>query len=426
MIRETPAVPVAAVVNTASYTVTQEQLIERINHPLKLNIGGGTGPELAGYEIVDRKVGKEAYPLDYADDSVDEVRASHILEHFSHRIVGDVIRDWVRVLKPGGRLQISVPDFQKCAKLYMDRTNQPVEMFIMGGQTDDNDYHKSLWDQTSLTDAMKSAGLNDIRGWASTIPDNAARGDVSINLEGFKRQPVKVANVQAIISMPRLCFTENAFGWLPIIRMGIPITKSTGVFWGQCMTRLMELTSGMVPTPNAKPVDVKYLLTLDYDTVFHQRDVEDLYMLMESHPEAAAICALQMGRDRNTVLLTVKGPDGKNMSSIEAEKLSHDLLKIDTGHFGLTMIRVEALKKLEKPWFVDKPDENGTWGENRIDADIHFWRQFAKAGLELYQSTRIVIGHLQQVVTWPSRSYQPVFQYLPEFQKHGMPWPCAR
>lgn len=384
---------------------------------LKLNIGGGTGPELEGYEIVDRKVGKEAYPLDYADDSVDEVRASHVLEHFSHRVVGDVIRDWARVLKPGGRLQISVPNFQKCCELYLKSVDQPVEAYVMGGQTDDNDYHKSLWDANSLHDAMKSAGLHDIRTWSSTVPDCAAM-DISVNLEGFKREPVKVEGVQAIISMPRLAFTENAFGWLSIVKMGIPITKSTGVYWSQCMTRLMEVTKDCKGT--------KYLLTLDYDTVFRQRDVEDLYLLMEQNPEAAAISAVQMGRDRNTVLLTKKGPDGKNRDTIDAKLLQQDLMQIDTSHFGLTMIRVDAINQLKKPWFLDVPDQDGAWGENRIDADIYFWKNFHDAGLKLFQANRIVIGHLQQVVTWPSRDYKPVFQYLPEFQKGGMPWPCAR
>ena len=47
----------------------------------KLNIGAGDNP-LPDYENIDIKDGKTAYPLDYPDNTFDEIRASHILEHF--------------------------------------------------------------------------------------------------------------------------------------------------------------------------------------------------------------------------------------------------------------------------------------------------------------------------------------------------------
>ena len=36
----------------------------------------------------------------YPDGVADEIRASHVLEHFSHTITLDVLREWARVLKP--------------------------------------------------------------------------------------------------------------------------------------------------------------------------------------------------------------------------------------------------------------------------------------------------------------------------------------
>ena len=72
---------------------------------MKLNIGAGT-VEIEGFTPVDRRVGLEAYPLTYADGSVCEIRASHILEHFSEAEVPKVLADWVRVLEPGGRIII--------------------------------------------------------------------------------------------------------------------------------------------------------------------------------------------------------------------------------------------------------------------------------------------------------------------------------
>ena len=39
-------------------------------------------------------------------------------------------------------------------------------------------------------------------------------------------------------------------------------------------------------------------------------------------------------------------------------------------HFGLTLLRVERLLKLERPWFYGKPDADNSWGEGRVDDDI--------------------------------------------------------
>lgn len=44
----------------------------------------------------------------YADGSIDEIFASHILEHIDVRV--PVLEEWARVLRPGGRITIAVPD----------------------------------------------------------------------------------------------------------------------------------------------------------------------------------------------------------------------------------------------------------------------------------------------------------------------------
>lgn len=50
-------------------------------------------------------------------DSVDAVWSSHNLEHLHHHEVPVALREFVRVLRPGGQLLITLPDLQKIAEL---------------------------------------------------------------------------------------------------------------------------------------------------------------------------------------------------------------------------------------------------------------------------------------------------------------------
>src|SRR5690606_35327534 len=127
----------------------------------KLNIGAGDVP-LDGYENIDRKTGQEAYPLAYPDATFDEVRASHILEHFGHAEVQAVVNEWARVLKPGGVLKIAVPDFDYIAKGYLEGRAEPFAAYVMGGQQDENDYHRTVFNEERLRDVMHTAGLSGI------------------------------------------------------------------------------------------------------------------------------------------------------------------------------------------------------------------------------------------------------------------------
>jgi predicted SAM-dependent methyltransferase len=153
---------------------------------MNLNLGGG-GHNPDGFVEVDRQSGQEIYPLPFGDGVADVIRASHCLEHFSHKVVGDVVKEWVRVLKPGGVLRIAVPDFRKIALWYAQgRNDLPLQLYLMGGQTDENDYHKTIFEHGLLKQVMEDAGLENIRHWTSELEDNAS-WEVSLNLEGTKK-----------------------------------------------------------------------------------------------------------------------------------------------------------------------------------------------------------------------------------------------
>ncbi|MHB8970185.1 MAG: tetratricopeptide repeat protein, partial [Pirellulaceae bacterium] len=49
--------------------------------------------------------------LPFVDNSVGLIYASHLLEHFGRNEVEGVLREWYRVLRPGGLVRLAVPDF---------------------------------------------------------------------------------------------------------------------------------------------------------------------------------------------------------------------------------------------------------------------------------------------------------------------------
>jgi predicted SAM-dependent methyltransferase len=83
---------------------------------MKLNLGSAD-VRIAGFSNVDIShtchpdilSGVEKLPLE--DNSVEEILASHIYEHLP--CTSEAIREWHRVLMPGGTITVLVPDFLK-------------------------------------------------------------------------------------------------------------------------------------------------------------------------------------------------------------------------------------------------------------------------------------------------------------------------
>ena len=49
----------------------------------------------------------------FSDNSVKEIYGSHLLEYFDKFEVQSVLKEWKRVLEPGGELKLAVPNFVK-------------------------------------------------------------------------------------------------------------------------------------------------------------------------------------------------------------------------------------------------------------------------------------------------------------------------
>jgi SAM-dependent methyltransferase len=62
-------------------------------------------------------------PWPWLDSSADEVMMLDFLEHFPYRETDTIIQECWRVLTPGGKLTVQVPDFEHCAKAILASGN---------------------------------------------------------------------------------------------------------------------------------------------------------------------------------------------------------------------------------------------------------------------------------------------------------------
>ncbi|HUU35189.1 MAG TPA: methyltransferase domain-containing protein [Vicinamibacterales bacterium] len=396
---------------------------QRAQTPCRLNLGAGA-VELPGYESVDIKTGTNAGQLPHLANSVDEIVASHVLEHFSHRETQGVLKEWWRVLRPGGLLRVAVPNIDWIVDAYKSEESgqAPVELYLMGGHVDEHDVHKAIFNEQKLRILLSMAGFTDIKPWTVQLPGCCAL-PVSLNLEATKAEPIAAGKmpdgrvsvrVAAVMTAPRLCFIDMMFAAIQAFApLGIPIERAHGAFWGQCLTNVLE---------RAIENGAELVFTLDYDTVFSRTDVEYMIMAMVEHPEFDALSSVQIKRGCDSALFTMVKEDGSLRETVPVmDIISQEFSRIASSHFGLTVFRTAAFADLAKPWFLGEPGPDGRWKEGRKDEDIAFWHGWRKAGKTLHQANRVRVGHLQLMVTWPDATMHARHQYVEEYTKTGIP-----
>lgn len=114
----------------------------------KLNLGAGTS-RYQDYTSVDFHQEADiihdlTQPLPYEDESVDAIYSSHVIEHFTRDEWENISRDWARVLRPGGRLEIRCPDIVKLCQSVVDTVDLDLSITrIYGQQGDEGQLHKN-------------------------------------------------------------------------------------------------------------------------------------------------------------------------------------------------------------------------------------------------------------------------------------------
>jgi hypothetical protein len=179
----------------------------------------------------------------------------------------------------------------------------------------------------------------------------------------------------------------------------VPLQNSQGVFYGQCMQRMMQ-------TAVERGVDIA--VVCDGDSLFTSDDIMRLLQTLESNDHIDALASMQIRRGNKTMLASIKG---QSTAEVRGEPL-----QVSTAHFGLTAIDMRKLKGVPLPWFWSKPDDSNEWGDLRIDDDIWFWKQWESAGNTVYLDPQTRIGHMEEMVVMVDPvSYEAVHAYPNEW-----------
>jgi len=136
---------------------------------IKLHLGSGN-KHIDGFINID--IREEVNP-DLIDDigklesiennSVDLIYVCHTLEHFGRHEYMAILERWFELLKDGGTIRISVPDFGKVVEYY-NETGDVTKLIglLYGGQTYTENYHYITWDFQSLKNDLIKVGFKDV------------------------------------------------------------------------------------------------------------------------------------------------------------------------------------------------------------------------------------------------------------------------
>ena len=186
-----------------------------------LEIGSAPTGRIEGFETLDIVEGPgvdhvcdASKPLPFQDDTFDLIYASHILEHIPWYMTEDTLRKWVRVLKPGGVLEVWVPDGLKiCENLVLaeyeginlidfdgwykfnPRKDPYVwaagRIFTYGdgtGNPNHPNWHRAIFTPRYLKELFERVGLTHIREMDLSEVRSGKHGWINLGVRGMKRE----------------------------------------------------------------------------------------------------------------------------------------------------------------------------------------------------------------------------------------------
>lgn len=182
---------------------------------LKIHLGGGKrnipgfiNVDLAKFSHIDYRHRIDKLPM-FKSNSVELIYTCGAFEYFDREEAPAVLKEWRRVLKKGGVLRISVPNFESIVKVYLKYKNldgRGILGPIFGRWpipgTNKIVYQKTVYDFKSLKNLLEKNGFKNVKryDWQKTVhkdyddysqayvPHMDKKGiQISLNLEATKK-----------------------------------------------------------------------------------------------------------------------------------------------------------------------------------------------------------------------------------------------
>jgi len=105
----------------------------------------------------------------FPDNCASLIYSCQVIAYFDREEIGAVLQEWKRVLCPGGVLRLSVPNFAVWSRLYQAGLGLEWLLGTLYGKIPGPDgsslYHRTTYDEPSLTRVLDAAGFSQMRLW---------------------------------------------------------------------------------------------------------------------------------------------------------------------------------------------------------------------------------------------------------------------
>lgn len=129
---------------------------------LDIGSGGPGNPPYIGVDPYAPGADLKAFMWDlpYENYEVDKIYSSHALEHISKHDIHRTLREWRRVLKPDGELELLIPDLEWCVKHWLNNQTTGWELdIIFGHQSHEGEFHKTGFTRSIIEQYLRETGF---------------------------------------------------------------------------------------------------------------------------------------------------------------------------------------------------------------------------------------------------------------------------